>query len=92
MRRASSQKDLPDLFREISALDRSACVDRWREVFGAAPPKYLSVRFMQRVLARELQIRMLGDYPAQIRRALKATSGAAQQGNHHRARQHLDRI
>ncbi|WP_372840708.1 DUF2924 domain-containing protein [Phaeovulum sp.] len=76
----SSQKGLPDQFREISALDRKACVDRWTAVFGTAPPKYLSVRFMQRVFARQLQIRVLGDYPGPIRRALKAASGAAQLG------------
>lgn len=80
MRRATSQGDLSDLLREISTLDRGACLQRWATVFGAPPPSYLSVQFMQRVLARDLQIRMAGDYPVQIRRALKAASGEGQRG------------
>ncbi len=74
MRRTTSQHDLPDQLREINALDRKACVELWAGAFQTAPPKYLSVRFMQRVLTREQQIRTLGGYSAQIRRALKTVS------------------
>ncbi len=72
MRRTSQQLDLPDQLREISALDRSACTERWTSAFGTGPPKYLSVRFMQRVVARERQIRVLGGYSTQVRRTLKS--------------------
>ncbi len=68
----ASQSILPDQLREILALNRNACVERWTVAFDTAPPKYLSVRFMQRVLARERQIRVLGGYPTQVRRTLKA--------------------
>jgi hypothetical protein len=80
MGRAASQTNLPDQVREIATLDRGSCIERWAAVFGAAPPRYLSVPFMQRVLARELQIRELGNYPPQIRRALKAALGDGQRG------------
>jgi hypothetical protein len=72
MRRPALPQNLPDQLREISQLDRSACAERWAAAYGMAPPKYLSIRFMQRVLARELQVRALGGYSAQVRRALKA--------------------
>jgi hypothetical protein len=71
MRRPSLQSNLPDHLRETFAFDRNACVESWTSVYGNAPPKYLSIRFMQRVLAREQQVRVLGGYPAQVRRALK---------------------
>ncbi len=72
MRNSSSQSDLTDQLREISVFDRNACVEHWTAAFGTAPPRYLSVRFMQRVLSRQRQVRALGDYPGQVRRALKA--------------------
>ena len=78
MRRPSLRSDLPDYLRETFALDRTACVERWASVFGTTPPKYLSVRFMQRVLAREQQVRGLGGYSARGRRALKAAIGDAE--------------
>ncbi len=74
MRLTAVQSNLPDQLREIAALDRKACVERWTTVFESPPPKYLSVCFMQRVLARERQIRTLGGYTAQVRRALRAAN------------------
>ena len=55
---------------EIIALDRLGCLQRWREVFGRPPPKYLSPQFMQRVLLWELQERMLGAVSRKTDRAL----------------------
>lgn len=81
MRPSRSEVDLPDRLREIAALDRKACMLRWQKAFGSRPPKYASVRFMQRVLARDLQIRVVGDYPAQIRRELKSIAEAARRGD-----------
>lgn len=80
MRRPRSAGDLAEQLREIAALSRAGCVERWTDTFGQAPPKYASVRFMQRVLARELQIRLLGDYPPQLRRELKDLGRAATHG------------
>ena len=81
MRPYRSEDDLPDRLREIAALDRGACTLHWQHAFGSPPPKYTSVRFMQRVLARDLQIRIVGDYPAQIRRELKSVAEAARRGD-----------
>lgn len=75
MRGMDPHSSLPEKLREIAALDRSACIASWTAVFATAPPSYLSIRFMQRVLAREQQARILGRYPAQVRRALKAAIG-----------------
>ena len=78
MRAVAPKSDLPDQLRETFTLDRNACGERWAAAFGAPPPKYLSVRFMQRVIARERQVRTLGSYPTQVRRALKAAMGEAE--------------
>jgi hypothetical protein len=76
MRQANAEQDLPERLREIAALDRSGCVQRWEQGFGTPPPRHASVRFMQRVLARDVQIKVAGDYPAQIRRELRAAADA----------------
>ncbi|MCB2136940.1 MAG: DUF2924 domain-containing protein, partial [Rhodobacteraceae bacterium] len=81
MRLSRSEGDLPDRLQEIATLDRGACTLRWQDAFGSPPPKYASVRFMQRMLARDLQIRVVGDYPAQIRRELKSVAGASRRGD-----------
>ncbi len=73
---------------EIKALDRSGCLERWRDVFGRPPPKYLSPQFMQRVLLWELQERMLGGVSRKTDRALariasgKASPALAKPGTH----------
>ena len=46
---------LESLIADISAFERAECLDRWREVFGRPPPKYLSPQFMKRVLIWETQ-------------------------------------
>ena len=60
MHLSTSQSDLSDELQEISAFDRVACVEHWTVTFGTVAPKYLSINFMQRVLAREQQLRGLG--------------------------------
>ncbi len=80
MRQAILEQDLPERLREIAALDRFGCVQRWEQAFGAPPPRYASVRFMQRVLARDVQIKLAGDYPAQIRRELRTAADAGRRG------------
>lgn len=73
---------------EIKALDRSGHLERWREVFGRPPPKYLSPQFMQRVLLWELQERMLGRISRKTERTLariasgKASPAPAKPGSH----------
>lgn len=71
---ARSKNNLLERLREVATLDRTGCMRRWDAAFGSPPPKYASVRFMQRVLARDLQIRVTGDYPAQMRRSMRAAT------------------
>lgn len=67
--------DLPEQLREIAAMNRGNCRQAWTKAFGSEPPKYMSIPFMQRVLARNLQCRIHGGYPAATRRALKLVLG-----------------
>ena len=64
--------NLPDRLREIATLDRSGCVAAWRAAFGAPPPSRLRPDLMRRVLAHDLQCRVLGGLTASERRALQA--------------------
>ena len=61
------------------ALDRNVCRDRWREAFGRPPPKYLSLRFLQRALSYEEQCRTEGGVSRKTVQALsKLASGKGQ--------------
>ena len=55
----------------IEHLDRTGCLQRWREAFGRPPPKYLSPQFMKQVLIWELQNKYLGALSAKTERRLK---------------------
>ncbi|WP_370321950.1 DUF2924 domain-containing protein [Oricola sp.] len=52
-------------------LDRDSCIEAWSEQFGRKPPKYVSVQFMRRALAYELQVKTHGGHSPAIRRALE---------------------
>lgn len=69
------KRDLPEQFREISEMDRMQCRKTWSDTFDTDPPKYMSIPFMQRVLAHDLQCRTLGGHSAATRRALKLVLG-----------------
>ncbi len=56
----------------VAALEREVCIARWRQYFGKSPPKYISLRFMRRALAHEMQLRVHGGHTAGIKKALKA--------------------
>lgn len=58
-------------------MSRSDCRQAWIKAFKNEPPKYLSIPFMQRVLAHDLQCRTSGGHSAATRRALRKglTSG-----------------
>ncbi|MCB1465891.1 MAG: DUF2924 domain-containing protein, partial [Rhizobiaceae bacterium] len=53
-------RNLPEALTALETADRDALLDLWREVIGAPPPKNLSLPFMRRALAFELQCQMLG--------------------------------
>lgn len=52
-------------------MNRSDCCQAWVNAFKSEPPKYLSIPFMQQMLAHDLQCRALGGYSAATRRALR---------------------
>ncbi|MEL7258167.1 MAG: DUF2924 domain-containing protein [Pseudomonadota bacterium] len=72
----------------IGQLNRSECLDRWREVFNRPPPKHLSLQFMKRVLIWDLQNQMLGGLSMKTERRLKQIAAgksvpvAAKPGSH----------
>jgi len=72
MRARQAKRDVPELLRGIASLDRVKCRQVWTRAFKVDPPKYLSIQFMQRVLAHDLQCRKLGGFPAATKRVLKA--------------------
>ena len=55
-----SLKGLPEALTALETADRTALLDRWREVIGTPPPKNLSLPFLRRALAFELQCQALG--------------------------------
>jgi hypothetical protein len=80
--------NLVEAMAAIKELDRPGCLDRWREMFGRSAPKYLSPRFMKRVLIWELQTRVQGGLSAKTERRLKqiavgtAPPAVARPGSH----------
>ena len=69
--KASSIEVLAVIILEIEEADRADCLKHWRKVFGRSPPKYLSPRFMKRVLIWDAQCQLLGGVSAKTDRALR---------------------
>ncbi len=63
--------DLDAELERIVQTDRAGAIKAWKTTFKSAPPKYLSLPFMQRVLIHDLQCRRLGSHTVATRRALK---------------------
>ena len=55
----------------VQTLNRPALLDLWREIIGAPPPKYLSLVFLRKALAYELQRQQVGDVSKSKLRALE---------------------
>lgn len=68
----SKSNDLAETLGQIARFSRADCIGAWTKTFKSQPPKYLSVPFMRRVLAHDLQCRRLGGIAAATRRALKS--------------------
>ncbi|MES0863706.1 DUF2924 domain-containing protein [Ruegeria sp. SCPT10] len=68
---SSTIRDLTKVLADIENLDRSGCLDQWRDVFDRPPPKHLSPQFMKRVLIWELQNRELGGLSVKTERQLQ---------------------
>ncbi len=69
--KASDTEVLSAIIMEIEEADRTDCLKHWRKVFGRSPPKYLSPRFIKRVLIWDAQCQLLGGVPAKTDRALR---------------------
>ncbi len=67
----NAQRVAGDLAR-IGGMDRAGCLKQWQDMFSVAPPKYLSVTFMQKVLAYEAQCKAYGGLSSSVKQALKA--------------------
>ena len=59
-------KDLPEALTALETADRTALLDRWREVIGVPPPKNLSLPFLRRAVAFELQCQVRGGPKARM--------------------------
>ena len=67
---------MPELeIADIEAMDREALLALWSEIFGAAPPKRLSMPFLRRFLAFELQARRHGGLSPALQKRLQAAGG-----------------
>ena len=51
--------------------ERPQALSGWNSAFGAPPPPYLSVRFMQRAVGYQKQCKKSGELPAATKRALR---------------------
>lgn len=58
--RSSKGKDLAAALADIGTADRPALVDLWQGLIGGLPPKNLSLPFLRRAMAFEMQCKVLG--------------------------------
>ena len=72
------QQKLREKLKELEASDTEALKARWRELYGADPPKGLSAKLIRRAIGFELQVRAHGPCKPAIRKELrKALKGSA---------------
>ncbi len=55
--------------------ERGAVREEWEAAFGSPPPPHLSVAFMRKALAHDVQCRADGGLPPAARRALRRIAG-----------------
>lgn len=65
---------IPARMSELGELDRSGLRVAWRRAFDNAPPHFLSMLFMRKALIWDLQCKLYGGMPANLKRALKSTA------------------
>lgn len=56
----SKDQKLSTALADIASMDRAALSDLWHDLIGGPPPKNLSLPFLRRALAFEMQCRVLG--------------------------------
>ena len=62
---------------DLETMDRAALVAAWTDRFGTAVPKGLSMVFLRRFLATEIQTRQSGGLSRQVEKALKQPADKA---------------
>ena len=88
--RAADSNDLPERIEKIATMDRAACAEALAALPGMIVPPRLRAETLRRLLAYELQARVLGGLTAQDRRTLRAIAngnpvgdnGVASPGTH----------
>lgn len=63
--------DLSRRIAEVSCWDRSRCADEWERLTGVFPHSGLSIGFLRRALAFELQCKELNGHSAAVKRQLR---------------------
>ena len=71
-RRGGNQEEIAREIARLLVCDRQVCLEAWQGVFGIPAPKYLSVQFMRKALAYEIQAKAFGGLPNRVRRQLQA--------------------
>jgi hypothetical protein len=71
--------DLPRL-EDLDALDRDALMDAWGHIVGMETPARTSMPFMRRVVAFEIQAKIMGGLSRSTRRLLEAPPPGTTQG------------
>ena len=61
-----SLKDLPEALTALETADRADLLDHWRDLIGVPPPKNLSLPFLHRAVAFELQCQVRGGPKARM--------------------------
>ena len=56
---------------DLAELDRSGLRVAWQHAFGNSPPHFLSMLFIRKALIWDLQCKIYGGVPANLKRALK---------------------
>lgn len=68
--------------QSIEFMERGQLKALWSDMFGAAPPRSISMPFLRRILAFEIQARRHGGLPAALRKKLRrAEAGEARPGS-----------
>lgn len=61
-------------FRRADTQSRADLVTAWHAAFGSASPKYVSLSFMRKALAFDIQCKAFGGLSAAVRKSLKAVA------------------
>ncbi|MGB5560291.1 MAG: DUF2924 domain-containing protein [Paracoccaceae bacterium] len=69
----------PISFEALEAMDRDALTQQWVKAFDTQVPKKMSVAYLRRFLAFDLQARRLGGLAPSLKAKIKAFEGALQQ-------------